>query len=167
MMSKMEWFENEFSNLSYSEQVEVFNKYCELNKYYNDEIYPMDEFNEMFSSYKPLEVVRMTCANSHHINFSDDYFVLTWNGFKTFSNPYYYIESYLSENFECKDAWYTYLNFDDFVNYLYDNLLHLKPSYMEDDTFYDIVNKAASKYNTESEFENAIKEILSKNVNGK
>ena len=36
---------------------------------------------------------------------------------------------------------------------------------MEDDDFYTIVDKAASKYNTESEFENAIKETLSKNVN--
>ena len=166
-MTKIEWFQNEFANISRSEQVEVINKYYELTKCYNDEIYPMDVFNEMFASYKPLEISRMACANSHRINFSDDYFVVTWNGFRTFSNPYYYIEGYLSDILEYEDAWYSYINFDDFVNYLYDSLLYLKPSYMEDDTFYDIVNKIASKYNTESEFENAIKDILSKNVNGK
>ena len=166
-MTKIEWFQNEFANLSHSEQVELINKYCEITKCYDYEIYPMDEFNEMFAKYKPVEIARMACNNSHSINFSDDYFVVTWNGFYTFSNPYYYIEDYLSDILECEDAWDSYIERDDFVNYLYDSLLYLKPSYMEDDTFYDIVNEIASKYNTESEFENAIKEILSKNVNGK
>lgn len=164
-MDKFEWFTNEFANLSTDEQVEVFNKYCELSKCYNDEIYPLDDFNEMFSSYKPLEIARLTCNNSHRINFSDKYFVVTWNGFKTFDNPRYYIETYLSDVFEYEDAWNTYIKLDEFVNYIYNRLLYLKPNDMEDDDFYTIVDKAASKYNTESEFENAIKETLSKNVN--
>ena len=47
-MDKFEWFTNEFANLSTDEQVKLFNKYCELSKCYNDEIYSLDEFNEMF-----------------------------------------------------------------------------------------------------------------------
>ena len=164
-MDKFEWFQNEFANLSTDKQVEVFNKYCELSNCYEDEIYPLDEFNKMFSNYKPLEVARMACANSHRINFSDDYFVVTWNGFKTFDNPYYYIEQYLSYVFDCEDAWDTYIELDDFVDYTYHRFLYLKPNEMDDDDFYTIVNKAASKCNTEDDFENAIKETLSKNVN--
>lgn len=166
-MSKYEWFRNEFANLSTDEQIEMFNKYCELSKCYNDTIYPLDEFNEIFSSYKPLEIARLTCNNSHRINFSDKYFVETWNGFKTFDNPYYYIEAYLSDVFEYEDAWKPYINIDDFVYYIFACFLYLKPGYMTDDDFNDIVKKAASKYNDKSDIENAINEILSKSLNGK
>lgn len=166
-MDKFEWFKTQFASLSIDEQVEVFNKYCELTKCYEDEIYPMDEFNEMFSSYKPLEIARLTCSNSNYINFSDNYFVATYGSFKTFCNPYYYIEQYLSDVFDCKEAWESYISFDDFVHCMFVYCLYLQPAYMADDEFYDIVKKAASKYNDKSDIENAIKEILFKNVNEK
>ena len=166
-MNKYEWFKNEFANLSTDEQVEVFNKYCELSKCYKDEIYPLTEFNGKFANVKPLDVVDMACSNSHRINLSDKYFVMTWNGFKTFTNPYYYIEQYLSDVFECEGAWKLYINIDHFVCHMYDSFINLKPGYMNDDDFYDIVNMAAVKYNDKSDIENAINETLNKSLNGK
>ena len=166
-MDKYEWFESQFAKLSTAEQVEVFNKYCELGNYYKDEIYPMSEFNERCANCKPLDIVRMACANSHRINLNDDYFVLTWNGFKTLSYPRYYIENYLPDVFKCENAWNLYINIDYFVCDMYDSCLHLKPGYMNDEEFYDIVHKVALKYDTKNDIENAIKDILSKNLNGK
>lgn len=161
-MTKFEWFEIEFENLSSKEQIEVFNKYCELSKHYRDEIYPLAEFNERFASWKPLDVVRMACYNNHRINFSDEYFAKTWNGFKTFHTPYWHIKDYLCDVFKCEGAWCSYIKLDDFVDYMYHKLLYLKPNDMCDNDFYTIVSLAALKCNTESEFESAIKAKLAK-----
>ena len=60
---------------------------------------------------------------------------------------------------------YRILNHSYMCRTISDIRTYLKPNDMENDDFYTIVDKAASKYNTESEFENAIKETLSKNVN--
>lgn len=168
-MDKFEWFDSQFANLSNDEQIGVFNKFCELNNYYKYEIYPFvtDEFSKIFSGYTYLDIARFACNNSHRINFSDKYFVVTWNGFKTFSNPYHYIKEYLPDVFKCENAWNQYIDIYYFYHYMFVCFLYLKPGYMNDDEFYDIVKKAVSKYDAKDDIEKAINEILSNSLNGK
>lgn len=43
-----------------SEKAELWNHYCDAAHYYDDGIYPMDEFDEIVGGMTPLEIVR-TC----------------------------------------------------------------------------------------------------------
>ena len=160
IMDKFDWFKNEFENLSNYEQVEIFNKFCEENGY-EDDIYPMCEFDEIFSDKKPSEVFNMVQTNMDDVDRNDEYFVVTIYGFKTFNNPYEFIQDYIGDIFNHMGVWETRIDIDDYINDMYDNQFELKPEDMDDDEFYDIVEDAVFSSDFESDIINDIKKAVS------
>ena len=159
-MDKFDWFKNEFENLSNDEQVEIFNKYCRENSF-EDEIYQMCEFDEIFANKKPSEVFDMVQTNMDDVDRNDEYFVVTIYGFKTFNNPYEFIQDYLGDIFNRMDVWETNINLDDYIQDMYDAHLDLKPEDMDEDEFYDIVEDAVFSSDFESDIINDIKKAVS------
>ena len=159
-MDKFDWFKNEFENLSNDEQVEIFNKYRRENRF-EDEIYPMYEFDEIFEGKKPSEVFDMVQTNMDDVDRNDEYFVVTIYGFKTFSNPYEFIQDYLGDIFNRMDVWETRIDIDDYIGDMYDEHFDLKPADMDDDKFYDIVEDAVFSSDFESDMVNDIKKAVS------
>ena len=159
-MDKFDWFKGQFENLSKKEQVEIFNKFCEENRY-EDDIYPMCEFDEIFSGKKPSEVFNMVQTNMDDVDWNDEYFVVTIYGFKTFNNPYEFIQDYIGDIFNHSEVWETRIDIDDYIGDMYDNYLGLKPEDMDDDEFYDIVEDAVFSSDFESDIVNDIKKNVS------
>ena len=159
-MDKFDWFKNEFENLSNDEQVEIFNKFCQECRY-DDEIYQMCEFDEIFANKKPSEVFDMVQTNMDDVDHNDEYFVVTIYGFKTFNNPYEFIQDYLGDIFTCMDVWETKIDLDDYTNDIYEKHFNLKPEDMDDDEFYGIVENAAFISDLESDIVECIKKDVS------
>ena len=160
-MDKFDWFKNEFeNNISKEEQIEIFNKFCEVAGL-EDEIYPMYMFDEIFSNYKPLDIFHLTLLNKNEVNWGDEYFVVTIYGFKSFNEPYDFIQDYLGDIFNRMDVWETRIDIDDYINDMYDNYFNLKPEDMDDDKFYDIVEDAVLSSDFESDIVNDIKKNVS------
>ena len=160
-MNKFDWFKGKFEfGLSNEKQVDIFNRYC---KEYNieDEIYPMCEFDEIFSNKKPSEIFQMVQSNDGVVNDSDDYFVVTINGFQTSSDPYEFIQDYLSDIFNHMHIWKTNINLDDYIQDMYDAHFDLKPEDMDEDDFYDIVEDAVDSYDIENDIVDWIKKSVS------
>lgn len=82
-----------FNNLSESEQIEVNNQFCEANRYYDDIIYPMSEFDMMECNSTPTEVLNSVDAD---FNINDDYFKSTVFGWSSADYPY--DEGWFDEN---------------------------------------------------------------------
>ena len=158
-MDKFDWFKGQFENLSKNEQVEIFNKFCEENRY-EDDIYPMCEFDEIFSDKKPSEVFNMVQTNMDDVDYNDEYFVVTIYCFKTFSNPYEFIQDYLSDIFDRMHIWEIKIDIDDYIGDMYDGHFDLKPADMDDDKFYDIVEDAVYTNDFESDIVNDIKKAV-------
>ena len=159
-MDKFDWFKNEFENLSNDEQVEIFNKYCRENRF-EDEIYQMCEFDEIFANKKPSEVFDMVQTNMDDVDWNDEYFVVTIYGFKTFNNPYEFIQDYIGDIFNHSEVWETRIDIDDYIGDMYDTYFGLKPEDMDDDEFYDIVEDAVFSSDFESDIVNDIKKAVS------
>ena len=159
-MDKFDWFKNEFENLSNDEQVEIFNKYCRENRF-EDEIYQMCEFDEIFANKKPSEVFDMVQTNMDDVDRNDEYFVVTIYGFKTFNNPYEFIQDYIGDIFNHSEVWETRIDIDDYIGDMYDTYFGLKPEDMDDDEFYDIVEDAVFSSDFESDIVNDIKKNVS------
>ena len=155
-MDKFDWFKNEFENLSDDEQIEIFNRYCEENSY-EDEIYPMDMFDEIFEAKKPSEVFQMVQANSGDVNYTNKFFIVTIYGFQTFNDPYEIIQYYISSLLDCEHLWERYINIDDYIEDMYDGHFDMKPEDMDDDTFYDIVEDAVYSNDREKDIVECIK----------
>ena len=113
-MDKFDWFKGQFENLSKNEQVEIFNKFCQEYRI-EDDIYSMCEFDEIFSNKKPSEVFQMTWDNKDEVDWNDEYFVVTIYGFKTFSNPYEFIQDYLGDIFDRMHIWEIKIDIDDYI----------------------------------------------------
>ena len=158
-MDKFDWFKSQFENLSKSEQVEIFNKFCEEIGY-EDDIYPMCEFDEIFSDKKPSEVFNMVQTNMDDVDYNDEYFVVTFYGFKTFSNPYEFIQDYLGDIFDRMHIWEIKIDIDDYIQDMYDGHFDLKPEDMNEDKFYDIVEDAVYTNDFESDIVNDIKKAV-------
>ena len=165
IMDKFEWFKNEFeNNLSKDEQIEIFNKYCEESRY-EDEIYPMDMFDEIFESKKPSEVFQMVQTYSGDVNYTDNYFIVTIYGFQTFNDPYEIIQYYIATLFSSMHIWETKISIDDYIEDMYDGHFNMKPEDMDDDTFYDIVEDAVYSNDSERDIVNDIVECIKKTCN--
>lgn len=159
-MDKFDWFKGQFEGLSNGEQVEIFNEYCQ--EYGNeDEIYPMCEFDEIFEGKKPSEVFQMVWSNMDYLAYNDNYFVVTIYGFKTFNNPYEFIQDYLGDIFDRMHIWETKINIDDYIEDMYDGHFDMKPEDMDDDTFYDIVEDAVYSNDRERDIVNDIEKAVS------
>ena len=160
-MDKFDWFKDEFeNNLSKDDQIEIFNKFCEENGY-EDDIYPMCEFDEIFSDKKPSEVFNMVQTNMDDVDYNDNYFVVTIYGFKTFNNPYEFIQDYLGDIFDRMHIWEIKIDIDEYIGDMYDGHLDLKPEDMDEDEFYDIVEDAVYTNDFESDIVNDIKKAVS------
>ena len=163
-MDKFDWFKGQFENLSNDEQVEIFNKFCEENRY-EDDIYPMCEFDEIFSDKKPSAVFNMVQTNMDDVDYNDEYFVVTIYGFKTFNNPYEFIQDYLDDIFDRMHIWEIKIDIDDYIGDMYDGHFNMKPEDMDDDTFYDIVEDAVYSNDSERDIVNDIVECIKKTCN--
>lgn len=160
-MDKFDWFKDEFeNNLSKDDQIEIFNKFCEENGY-EDDIYPMCEFDEIFSDKKPSEVFNMVQTNMDDVDYNDNYFVVTIYGFKTFNNPYEFIQDYLGDIFDRMHIWEIKIDIDEYIGDMYDGHFDLKPEDMDEDEFYDIVEDAVYTNDFESDIVNDIKKAVS------
>ena len=163
-MDKFDWFKGQFENLSKNEQVEIFNKFCEENRY-EDDIYPMCEFDEIFSGKTPFEVFNMVQTNMDDVDYNDEYFVVTSYGFQTFNDPYEIIQHYLGDIFDRMHIWETKISIDDYIGDMYDGHFNMKPEDMDDDTFYDIVEDAVYSNDSERDIVNDIVECIKKTCN--
>ena len=67
------------------EYVQVWNDYCDKNRYTDDMVYSMTEFDYLYETFSPLEIVRAVEGNS--FNSDDDYFVTTIYGVKSSCDP--------------------------------------------------------------------------------
>ena len=160
-MDKFDWFKSKFENdLSNDEQVEIFNKFCEEYGL-EDDIYPMCEFDEIFAGKKPSEVFNMVQTSMDDVDYNDEYFVVTIYGFKTFNNPYEFIQDYLGDIFDRMHIWETKIDIDDYIGDMYDGHFDLKPEDMDEDEFYDIVEDAVYTNDFESDIVNDIKKAVS------
>ena len=55
-MDKFDWFKNEFNVLSASEQIDIYNRYCDINGR-DGQIFPMSDINEFFVGCTPLDIL--------------------------------------------------------------------------------------------------------------
>lgn len=159
-MDKFDWFNEQFEDLlSEDEQVEIFNRFCDENGL-EEKIYSMGEFNEIFSSYTPYDIFHMIWFNSDDVDWNDKYFVVTVYGFKTFSDPYEFIENYLADIYNKMHLWEQFINIDEYIEDMYDDHFDLKPEDMDSDEFYDIVENAVNSNDHESDMIEDIKKAV-------
>ena len=159
-MDKFDWFNEQFEDLlSEDEQVEIFNRFCDENGL-EEKIYSMGEFNEIFSSYTPYDIFHMIWFNSDDVDWNDKYFVVTVYGFKTFSDPYEFIEVYLPDIYNKMHLWEQFINIDEYIEDMYDDHFDLKPEDMDSDEFYDIVENAVNSNGHESDMIEDIKKAV-------
>ena len=159
-MDKFNWFKEEFEDmLSKDEHVEIFNRFCDENGL-EEKIYSMGEFNEIFSSYTPYDIFQMIWFNSDDVDWNDKYFVITVYGFKTFSDPYEFIEDYLASIYNKTHIWEQLINIDEYIEDMYDSHFDLKPEDMDSDEFYDIVENAVNSNDHESDMIEDIKKAV-------
>ena len=162
-MDKFNWFKEEFEDmLSEDEQVEIFNRFCDENGL-EEKIYSMGEFNEVFSGYTSYDIFHMIWFNSNDVDWNDKYFVITVYGFKTFSDPYEFIEDYLGDIYNKTHIWEQLINIDEYIEDMYDSHFDLKPEDMGSDEFYDIVENAVNSNDHESDMIEDIKKAVSDN----
>ena len=162
-MDKFNWFKEEFEDmLSEDEQVEIFNDFCDENCL-EEKIYSMGDFNEVFSGYTPYDIFHMIWFNSDDVDWNDKYFVITVYGFKTFSEPYEFIEDYLGDIYNKAHIWEQLINIDEYIEDMYDSHFDLKPEDMDSDEFYDIVENAVNSNDHESDMIEDIKKAVDEN----
>ena len=90
-------------NMDASDLVWLWNEYCDNNRYTDDKIYMMSDFDELESGSTPLEIARLIEGNDFRTG--DDYFAYTTYGAESFSSP---------EDFKSFDA-------DDLTRYIVRN----------------------------------------------
>ena len=159
-MDKFDWFKEKFENvLSEEEQIEIFNDFADENGL-EEKIFPMEEFNEAFSGYKPYDIFHMIWFNSDNSDWNDRFFITTSDGFKTFDSPYEFIEDYLADIYNKMHLWEQFINIDDYIEDMYDGHYDLKPEEMDSDEFYDIVENAVYSNDHESDIIEDIKKAV-------
>ena len=62
------------AELSDEEIIDIWNEYCDANRYYDNRIHSMDVFDEFFESYTPLEIADMISYNGSDYQRNADYF---------------------------------------------------------------------------------------------
>ena len=62
------------AELSDEEIIDIWNEYCDANRYYDNRIHSMDVFDEFFESYTPLEIADMVSYNGSDYQRNADYF---------------------------------------------------------------------------------------------
>lgn len=113
IMDKFDLFVDKFQNdLFYDEQIEIFNKFADEH-HMEEEIFPMEDFDKKFATFKPSDILFMICQNKNDINWRDKYVGTTSEGFKTFDEPYNFIEDYIGNIFDDRHIWEMKIDLDD------------------------------------------------------
>lgn len=100
-------FENEFNNLTTSDQVGIFNKFCEKHNL-TESFYEMSSLDDFLRGSSPLEVL-----NSLEEGFDKDKDYIQQNGYGNYESlsgkevrEYISESGYISEIFEDEGLWY-------------------------------------------------------------
>lgn len=84
-MTRQEFIEDALCNtVNDADILELWNMYCDDNRYDDDHIYDMCEFDCMAEGYSPTDLVN----NLDDFDVNDDYFVIGIYGFKSFDDIY-------------------------------------------------------------------------------
>ena len=156
-MDKFDWFKNAFANLSASEQIDIYNKYCDINGL-GGQIYPMSDINEFFAGCTPLDI--LTKAANCDFDANAEYFALDMDGFTSFNHVLTYLDDYLPDIYDCKESWENDIDEGGFFDEMYEEFYNEKPNDMDDDEYYDLIEKAIKQY----EFESDIVDYLKQNM---
>ena len=156
-MDKFDWFKNAFANLSASEQIDIYNKYCDIN-HLDNQIFPMSDINEFFVGCTPLDI--LTRAANCDFDATDSYFALSMDGFTSFNDVELFLDDYVSDIYKCKEAWEKDIDEDGFFDEIYEEFYNEKPSDLDDDEYYGLIEKAIKQY----EFESDIVDYLKQNM---
>lgn len=62
------------AELSDEEIIDIWNEYCDANRYYSNRIHNIDIFDEYFDNYTPLEIADMISYNGSDYQRNADYF---------------------------------------------------------------------------------------------
>lgn len=62
------------AELSDEEIIDIWNEYCDANRYYDNRIHSMDVFDEFFDSYTPTQIADMVSYNGSDYQRNADYF---------------------------------------------------------------------------------------------
>lgn len=147
-MDKYDWFKNRVENLSTDKMIDVYNKYCDINKI-DSHIYPMGDINEAFAGCTPLEI--LSNIPLAFFDIKDDYFAFTSNGLESFNVVELYLDDYLSDIYKCKEAWEKDIDEDGYFNEIYEEFYNEKPHDMDDDEYYGLIENAVKQYEFESD----------------
>lgn len=92
-------------NLTDSELVDVWNEYCDNNRYYDDKINYMDWLDDDLQSKTPTQIIDMI---DEDFNTNDKYYKYTIWGIESFSdiNDYIYFDVLANYILDNKDALY-------------------------------------------------------------
>ena len=157
-MDKYDWFKEKFeNNLSDDEQVDVFNRYCDINGI-DEHIYPMSDINEFFKNCTPLEILRN--VSDCRFNVNDSYFSLVKGNVESFCDPYWSVSDYVYDIYKDKECWEDEIDEADYFNTVYQEFYNEKPQDMDDDEYYNLIQNAVEQY----EFESDIAAYLKKNM---
>lgn len=77
-MTRYEKIKSILKEKELDELVRIHNDYCDTSKFYDNMVYLMDEFDDLFGNCSPWELVRMAFYG-HEFNPNHDYF--TFNGY--------------------------------------------------------------------------------------
>ena len=159
-MDKFDWFKTQFEKLSDGEQIDMFNRFCGINKI-DSHIYPMSYINMVFAGFTPLEIIKKVAK--YKINVDDKYFTLTMGCFVSFNDPYSFLSYFLYDIYDiykCKEAWEKDIDDGGYFDEMYEEFYNEKPSDMDDDEYYDLIEKAVSQYELESDIIEYLKQNM-------
>ena len=104
--------------MSDSEIISLWNEYCDQCNSFDNRIYDMGEFNEIYSSVEPEEIARRVCYGSDEFNKDSsfnpnrDYFY-----FDGYGNPVSFDYIYN----ECSNEFYGNIDIDSLIDYIIEN----------------------------------------------
>ena len=155
-MDKINWFIDKFQlSLSDDEQVDIFNRYCDLNGI-EEHIHPMCDINEFFKNCTPLEI--LSNVADCQFNVADAYFSIVRGSVESFNDPYLSMSDYLYDIYKCKEAWEDLIDERGYLKEIFEEYFDLKPRDMSLDEYSKLVEEAYKQF----EFESDIEEYLNK-----
>lgn len=102
-----------WDDLNESDKVELWNEYCDNNRYYDERIYGMDELDDLYMDSTPSEILNLAYGND--FNPRSYYFRHTGYGLESADYP---------------DGW---MEFDDIKDWLIDNYDRLDIEEVDED----------------------------------
>ena len=143
-MDKINWFIDKFQlSLSDDEQVDIFNRYCDLNGI-EEHIQPMCDINEFFKNCTPLEI--LSNVADCQFNVADAYFSIVRGSVESFNDPYLSMSDYLYDIYKCKEAWEDLIDERGYLKEIFEEYFDLKPRDMSLDEYSKLVEEAYKQF---------------------